>query len=175
MAGPRSALVESIWARSVRALTEDCAVEAPTPSRRLEGAATNDRLNFRVYAGRRRTGSVANTFNDRTTERVATRREKASGGPSELNFTFSGTLTLNGDQFPNFNIGQGSKGGGIGTDSNNNWWVGVASGGQTAVNNGDAFLCITGPTGSIYQITLPGDDSFRLRVRALGEGEVCGT
>jgi hypothetical protein len=135
---------------------------------------SNDRLNFRVYAGRRRTGSVADTFNERTTERVATRREKASGGPSELNFTFNGTLTLNGDQFPNFNIGQGSKGGGL-SDSNNNWWVGVASGGQTAVKSGDAFLCITGPTGTIYQITLPGDDSSRLRVRALGEGEVCGT
>jgi hypothetical protein len=128
-------------------------------------------LIFRVFAGRKLSGSVADLFNSRTRVQVATRRAKASGGPSELNFTFSGTLILNGDSFPNFNVGQGSKS----TRSNpelNNWWVGVPSG-EAAAGNGDAFLCLAGRSDR-YQITLPGDDSFNLSVRVLGEGEPCG-
>lgn len=135
---------------------------------------SNQRLNLRVYAGRKRTSSVAEVFNNRTTARVATRREQASGGPSELNFTFSGKLTLNGDVFPNFNIGQGSKGS-LGGPTFDNWWVGVNSGGETAAKNGNAFLCLTGPTGARYQITLPGNNSFKLSIRVLGAGEACGS
>lgn len=129
-------------------------------------------LVFRVYAGRKRSRSVADLFNDRTQARVATRRKKASGGPSELNFTFSGKLILNGDQFPNFNIGQGSKGS-LTDPSVNNWWVGVPRG-ETSAGNGAAFLCLSG-LNDRYQITLPDDDSFHLSVRILGEGEACGS
>jgi len=130
---------------------------------------SNSQLNIRVFAGRKKSKSVAKTFNSRTTERVATRRNKASGGPNELNFTFSGILTLNTDQFPNFNIGQGNKG------VNNNWWVGTPSGGKTAKKGGNAFLCLTGATGTLYQIKLPGNDSFHLKVKILNTGASCGS
>lgn len=129
-------------------------------------------LLVRVFAGRSNSRAVADLFNSRTRDRAATRRAEATGGPSELNFTFTGTLILNGDQFPNVNIGQGSKSPSLGT-SVNNWWIGVPSG-ETAAAKGDAFLCLQGLR-ERYQVTLPGGESFKISVRILGEGEVCGT
>jgi hypothetical protein len=101
---------------------------------------------------------------------VATRREEATGGPDDLNFTFSGRLTLNDDKFSNFNIGQGSKR--VGVRSFNNWWVGASSG-TTKVDDGAAFLYLDGSR-ERYQIKLPGDESDRMEIRALGD-EVCGS
>jgi hypothetical protein len=135
---------------------------------------SNSQLNITVYAGRHKTSAVADTFNNNTTARVATRRSESSGGPDELNFTFSGTLTLNSDQFQNFFIGQGSTG------DYNNWWVGVKTG-TTATKESDVpglydvFLCIKGSTGTLYQIELPGNDSFHLNVMTLSAGMACGT
>lgn len=63
----------------------------------------------------------------------------------------------------------------LGGPTFDNWWVGGPSGGETAAKNGDAFFCLTGPTGARYQITLPGDNSFKLSIRVLGEGEACGS
>lgn len=125
---------------------------------------SNGRLNVRVFAGRSNSSAVAETFVGRTTDRVATRRKQATGSPDQLNFTFNGTLTLDGDQFPNFNIGQGRTG------SNNNWWVGVASGGETSADGDAAFLILTGPTGRRYKLTLPGNNSFNLTLAIVDEG-----
>lgn len=131
---------------------------------------SNRQLNFRVYAGRSATRPVADRFNEATRRRVATRRDEATGGPEDLNFTFRGRLTLNDDQFSNFNIGQGSKR--VGVSSFNNWWVGTSSG-TTAVKDGAAFLCLDGSR-ERYQIKLPGDESDRMEITVLGD-RVCGS
>ena len=130
---------------------------------------SNRQLNIRVFAGRKGSGGVATTFTNRTVKRVATRRGDASGKPGKLNFTFEGTLVLNGDSFENFSFGQGHKG------TNNNWWAGTASAATTSANDGSAFICFEGQSGTTYQIRMPGNHSAELEVSAITGAQSCGS
>jgi hypothetical protein len=71
-----------------------------------------------VKAGRHASSSVANWFHSHAS--AATCANWPSGcpdWPSDLNFAITGTITINGTNYP-ITIGQGSVG------PHNNWWIG---------------------------------------------------
>jgi len=77
-----------------------------------------------VQAGRSGTSGPADWFNARTSMPIG--NDVTIGGqPSELNFAFSGTLTVNGASYPVV-FGQGHD-----SEGQNNWWLGGQGSGWT--------------------------------------------
>jgi hypothetical protein len=69
-------------------------------------------------AGRSKSSGVANWFQSHASHAVcATWPSNTDDWPKELNFAFTGTLTINGTGYP-ITIGQGS------VPPHNNWWLG---------------------------------------------------
>ena len=74
-------------------------------------------LNIDVEAGRKGSPQVAQWFTSRTSTMISSAEWGADSFPRELNFAFTGTLTINGTEYPVV-IGQGHSG------TDNNWWIG---------------------------------------------------
>lgn len=72
-------------------------------------------LVIEAGAGRKASEPVAEWFTSNAGDYIG--ENSFSSSPSELNFAFSGTLTVNGDSYP-IVLAQGSN------DEGNNWWVG---------------------------------------------------
>lgn len=67
-------------------------------------------------AGRKASSSVADWFHNNATNAICSDDCNCTW-PADLNFAFTGTITINGDSYP-VTIGQGS------TFGKNNWWIG---------------------------------------------------
>lgn len=83
-----------------------------------------DGIAIHAEAGRKASTDVASWFNSRSSMSINTAEWGADSSPEELNFAFTGTLTINGVQYPVV-IGQGHSG------VDNNWWIGGQGGGWT--------------------------------------------
>jgi hypothetical protein len=92
-------------------------------------------------AGRSKTSGVANWFKSHASFAIcATWPSISDAWPSELNFAFTGTLTINGIGYP-ITIGQGS------VPPNNNWWLGGPGWSHWNSPFGDAVVT---PDGKYY-------------------------
>lgn len=116
------------------------------------GVTTSPGLAIDVEAGRSASTGPAQWLNDRTAVPVGTEGAGPGGsGPSELNFAFSGTLTIDGHEYP-IVMGQGHTG------DNNNWWFGGQGsgwkGGVSGPTVGTSFGYVTTPDG-LYSIGAP--------------------
>lgn len=101
-------------------------------------------------AGRHGSSSVASWFKSHAS--AATCANWPSGcpdWPSNLNFAFTGNITINGTGYP-ITIGQGSVGG-----VHNNWWIGGPGWQLKSTALGDAMIT---PDGKYY--FEPVDDTF---------------
>ncbi|MEL6598939.1 MAG: hypothetical protein AAGK98_08935 [Pseudomonadota bacterium] len=124
-------------------------------------------LDFIVPADRKNSSTVADTYVGWTAHRVANGHKSGTDKPGSMNFAFQGTLTLNSDSFSNFSIGQ------QGGDFSNNWWIGVSGQAGSGDDNGKANLCLTGQSGTVYQMMVTGQHN--VKVKALSGSETCGS
>jgi len=74
-------------------------------------------LQLDARAGRNGSSGPAEWFRSNASNAVSIVTNKNTIWPSELNFAFTGTLTINGSSYP-VTLGQGHSG------ANNNWWIG---------------------------------------------------
>lgn len=79
--------------------------------------STSGTLSIDAVAGRKKSSGVADWFRSNASTATCT-AGCGSAWPSELNFAFVGTITINGTEYP-ITIGQGSMWTGT-----NNWWIG---------------------------------------------------
>ncbi|MFN8125180.1 MAG: hypothetical protein U0R64_01520 [Candidatus Nanopelagicales bacterium] len=101
-------------------------------------------INVTADAGRSGSSEVADWFNARSTLAVGD-DQGTDNSPEELNFAFSGTLSINGTDYPVV-IGQGHSG------ANNNWWIGGQGTGWTASADGQTVA-----SSVLYLITPDGE------------------
>lgn len=101
----------------------------------VSAQTTSSGLSITAQAGRHDSSGPAQWFTQNSSAMVGGNSYSAS--PSELNFAFSGTLTLNGADY-DVVIGQGSNGEG------NNWWIGgegwIQDGAGTIVSPDQNFV-----------------------------------
>lgn len=110
---------------------------------------SNDgQLLVTANAGRSGSSGPAQWFNSLTSLPIGN-DENLDATPSDLNFAFSGTLTIEGHQYP-IVIGQGHN------MTDDNWWLGGQGSGWTTYKV--APPTITTPDG-LYQISTSDDDS----------------
>ncbi|MDP2722781.1 MAG: hypothetical protein Q8O72_08490 [Bacteroidales bacterium] len=82
----------------------------------VTSGASHGGLQLLVKAGRKGSDHVSNWF-DSNVSNAACTINSISPLPYELNFAFTGTITINGNNYP-VTIGQGHSG------ASNNWWIG---------------------------------------------------
>ena len=74
-------------------------------------------IQITAEAGRHGSEGPANWFKERAPYAASTDANPSTSFPTDLNFAFTGTITINGDSYP-ITIGQGHTG------AQNNWWIG---------------------------------------------------
>lgn len=114
----------------------------------VTSSENDDQLLITAEAGRSGSSGPAQWFNSMTSLPIGN-DENLDAKPAELNFAFSGTLTIEGHQYPVV-IGQGHN------MTDDNWWIGGQGSGWTTYKV--APPTITTPDG-LYQITTSGDDA----------------
>lgn len=119
----------------------DYSVTAGQPWQGVTGCPSAvDNCTITVMAGRNKTTPVAQWFTQNAPTAYCT-GDCGGSQPSELNFAFTGTITINSSSYP-ITLGQGSSSPGV-----NNWWFGGS--GWTYQKVGEWNSLVT-PDGQYY-------------------------